>query len=117
MARCLHLVTLGPSDPYMCRVLKIVVVGSTKFRPRAPDGYVPIKGDEFSSIEHNNDLRIALYEWPMLYGEALLVLMLVALFSPLFVGPVILYFRVTKSMRFCLSLLSTLVARKSGYQD
>ena len=75
---------------------------------------MPIKeGDEFSGIEHNKDLQIALYEWPMLYGEALLVITMVALFSPLLVGPFILYLLVTKVMVFGMDLLSTADARNS----
>ena len=73
----------------------MLFVGSTKFRPRAPDAFVPTKeGDEFGGIEHGNDLQVALHEWPMLYGEMLLVLMV--LLSPVFAGPVVLYLLLTK---------------------
>jgi hypothetical protein len=57
---------------------------------------VPTKeGDEFGGIEHGNDLQVALHEWPMLYGEMLLVLMVVVLLSPVLAGPVVLYLLLT----------------------
>jgi hypothetical protein len=74
----------------------LLFVGSAKFRPRAPDAFVPTKeGDEFGGIEHGNDLQVALHEWPMLYGEMLLVLMVVVLLSPVLAGPVVLYLLLT----------------------
>ena len=53
------------------------------------------EGDEFGGIEHGNDLQVALHEWPMLYGEMLLVLMVVVLLSPVLAGPVVLYLLLT----------------------
>lgn len=89
-------------------MLKHASLGSTKFRPRALDAFVPIKEwSEFSGIEHNSDLQIALYEWPMLYGEALLVIMVVALFSPPFMNSSRLFLFI-KTMRFGMGLLSTI---------
>jgi hypothetical protein len=43
-----------------------------------------------------DDLKVALYEWPILYGEMLLVLMVVVLFSPVLAGPVVLYLLLTR---------------------
>jgi hypothetical protein len=58
---------------------------------------VPTKeGDEFGGIEHGNGLKVALYEWPILYGEMLLVVMVVILFSPVLTGPVVLYLLLTR---------------------
>jgi hypothetical protein len=75
----------------------LLFVGSAKFRPRAPDAFVPTKeGDEFGGIEHGNDLQVALHEWPMLYGEMLLVLMVVVILSPVLAGPVVLYLLLTR---------------------
>jgi hypothetical protein len=92
--------------------------GTTKFRPRVPDAYVPIKeGDEFSGIEHNDDLQVALHEWPMLYGEMLLVLMVVVFLSPLLIGPAILFLLVTKAMRFSTGFLSAIGAQRSGHYE
>jgi hypothetical protein len=58
---------------------------------------VPIKeGNEFGGIEHGNDLKVALYEWPILYGEMFLVLLVVVLFSLVLAGPVVLYLLLTR---------------------
>jgi hypothetical protein len=88
-----NLLSFGSRVTYSLRTF----VGSTKFRPRALDTFVPTKeGGEFGGIEHGNDLQVALHEWPILYGEILPVLMVVVLFSPVLAGPVVLYLLLTR---------------------
>lgn len=66
---------------------------SSKFRPRGPDAFIPIKeGDEFAGIEHNRDIQVAIHEWLVLYGEVMLIAIFVMFFWPLLLGPLVLYF-------------------------
>ena len=57
--------------------LSFTLQGLSKFRPRAPDAFIPTKeGDEFAGIDHDKNLEVALHEWLVIYGEMVLVLLL-----------------------------------------
>jgi hypothetical protein len=67
--------------------------GSSKFRPRGPDAFIPTKeGDEFAGIEHSRDIQVAIHEWLVLYGEVMLIAIFVVFFWPLLLGLLVLYF-------------------------
>jgi hypothetical protein len=67
--------------------LSVTLQGLSKFRPRAPDAFIPTKeGDEFAGIDHGKNLEVALHEWVVIYGEMVLVLLLPVVLVALLLG-------------------------------
>jgi hypothetical protein len=80
------------SDSFLSRFnghikLSFTLQGLSKFRPRAPDTFIPAKeGDEFGGVDHGKNLEVALHEWVVIYGEMILVLLLPVVLVGLLLG-------------------------------